>query len=1000
MYQSLCGFFDGSIVVRVRLICVFLLFIAVFFTWGNSNVYAVTTPYPLSPDGDTISSDKVTLEWVYGGPIHVWQVVNSSGGLVGNGVENNNTIVTIRNLTNGTYKWRVSAYEEGGGYSSWSSDVYGWKYFTISVSNNEAPNASRQAPSTSPVYLNEGDRRSFTVAVSDVNGNLDHVYWHLDSTKKDTDSVSGGNDTASWSYTFSSAGDYTVKATVYDDEGKSDYVYWQVKVYPVSPSISVTPSSRDFGSVSVGSSMDKTFAVTNAGSGTLTGTADVDSPFMIAAGNSYSLASGQTHTVIVRFSPKAAQGYTKTVSFTGGDSATGTVTGAGMISTYTITASAGTGGSISPSGTVSVASGESKTFYIAANNGYKISNVKIDGTSHGAISSHLFSDVTSNHTITASFSIDTPISYTITASAGTGGSISPSGTVSVASGESKTFYIAANNGYKISNVKIDGTSHGAISSHLFSDVTSNHTITASFSIDTPISYTITASAGTGGSISPSGTVSVASGESKTFYIAANNGYKISNVKIDGTSHGAISSHLFSDVTSNHTITASFSIDTPISYTITASAGTGGSISPSGTVSVASGESKTFYIAANNGYKVSNVKIDSYWLGQTVEYSFGNVTSDHTITASFSVNPEAIHTITASAGTGGSISPSGTVSVASGESKMFYIAANNGYKISNVKIDGTSHGAISSHLFSDVKFDHTITASFSIDTPISYTITASAGTGGSISPSGTVSVASGESKTFYIAANNGYKISNVKIDGTSHGAISSHLFSDVKFDHTITASFSESVTPSKPEYLTEEGWDILVEAVKNNPNPSLHLLTLQDIIDALTPYAAFLDYVGDNHFIGVVADIFGYFDVPLPAEIVSIITISSDIEAILSEENDIDKLLKTLDFVEGIGWMLIQGGELQEPVFFGLQMAVFHEPMPKEFKVQYGTGDVDLGNHKPLTAAFAWGSYITSVVVDYFGSLSRPTSRFFGQEPSVEHFYMVWLPGSGWFKKAE
>jgi hypothetical protein len=85
-----------------------------------------------------------------------------------------------------------------------------------------------------------------------------------------------------------------------------------------------------------------------------------------------------------------------------------TVTQAGTSgSTYTITASAGVGGTISPSGSVSVAQGGGKAFIIAANTGYQISSVMVDGVSQGAVSSYTFSNVTANHTISASFNIIT-----------------------------------------------------------------------------------------------------------------------------------------------------------------------------------------------------------------------------------------------------------------------------------------------------------------------------------------------------------------------------------------------------------------------------------------------------------------------------------------------------------------------------------------------------------------------------------------------------------------
>ena len=71
--------------------------------------------------------------------------------------------------------------------------------------------------------------------------------------------------------------------------------------------------------------------------------------------------------------------------------------------TYTITATAGTGGGISPSGSNSVTEGNSKTYTITANSGYTISDVKVDGSSIGASSTYTFSNISSAHTISAEF---------------------------------------------------------------------------------------------------------------------------------------------------------------------------------------------------------------------------------------------------------------------------------------------------------------------------------------------------------------------------------------------------------------------------------------------------------------------------------------------------------------------------------------------------------------------------------------------------------------------
>ena len=70
---------------------------------------------------------------------------------------------------------------------------------------------------------------------------------------------------------------------------------------------------------------------------------------------------------------------------------------------YTITATAGEGGSITPAGEVSVKEGASQTFTITASEGYAIADVLVDGQSVGAVDSYTFENVTANHTIAALF---------------------------------------------------------------------------------------------------------------------------------------------------------------------------------------------------------------------------------------------------------------------------------------------------------------------------------------------------------------------------------------------------------------------------------------------------------------------------------------------------------------------------------------------------------------------------------------------------------------------
>ena len=70
---------------------------------------------------------------------------------------------------------------------------------------------------------------------------------------------------------------------------------------------------------------------------------------------------------------------------------------------YTIKATAGAGGSISPSGNVSVREGRDQTFTITPDKGYAVANVKIDGKSIGAVKSYTFENVSRTHTIEVIF---------------------------------------------------------------------------------------------------------------------------------------------------------------------------------------------------------------------------------------------------------------------------------------------------------------------------------------------------------------------------------------------------------------------------------------------------------------------------------------------------------------------------------------------------------------------------------------------------------------------
>src|SRR5439155_8971955 len=107
-----------------------------------------------------------------------------------------------------------------------------------------------------------------------------------------------------------------------------------------------------------------------------------------------------------------------------------------------------------------------------------------------------------------------------------------------------------------------------------------------------------------------------------------------------------------------------------------------------------------------------------------------MSADRNITATFTVTQS--HTITATAGANGAISPSGAVSVQHAANQAFTITPAAHYHVLDVKVDGVSVGAVARETFNEVTANHSIEASFSQTT---HTTTASALANGAMPPRG-------------------------------------------------------------------------------------------------------------------------------------------------------------------------------------------------------------------------------------------------------------------------
>jgi len=296
------------------------------------------------------------------------------------------------------------------------------------------------------------------------------------------------------------------------------------------------------------------------------------------------------------------------------------------------------------------------------------------------------------------------------------------------------------------------------------------------------------------------------------------------------------------------------------HTITASAGNHGTVTPSGAVSVADAGSRSFTITPEVGCSISDVLVDDVSVGAVTDYTFSNVTEDHTISATFSVNTYGLYS---QAYPHGTITPEGTTTVSYGATQTFEIVPDATYSVLDVVVDGASVGAVGTYTFYGIAEPHSIDAYFKPTS--SYTIIASAGSGGSIDPAGATAVVSGGSQEYTITASSGYHVANVLVDGVSVGAVTSYTFTNVTDDHTIVASFAldaatiqllsssgGSVWPPGP--IAVAGGEKLYFNIVPDPFRRLVALyingidvgphncyTLSDITGNVTMYATFTSY---------------------------------------------------------------------------------------------------------------------------------------------------------------
>ena len=167
--------------------------------------------------------------------------------------------------------------------------------------------------------------------------------------------------------------------------------------------------------------------------------------------------------------------------------------GVSAVTTFTIDATAGSNGSISPSGTTTVQPGATHSVTITPNTGYHTMDVMVDGSSIGAVSEHTFTNVVSNHTINASFAINTySVLYSVVGSNGTLSAEVNSATIqsnqSADYGSTIIFTAAPAQGYRVKEWKENGTTvaGNTTNSYTHTNLTEALNVTVEFEVITGV----------------------------------------------------------------------------------------------------------------------------------------------------------------------------------------------------------------------------------------------------------------------------------------------------------------------------------------------------------------------------------------------------------------------------------------------------------------------------------------------------------------------------------
>ena len=296
--------------------------------------------------------------------------------------------------------------------------------------------------------------------------------------------------------------------------------------------------------------------------------------------------------------------------------------------------------------------------------------------------------------------------YNVTASAdpSDGGNVTGGGAVSP--GGSVTLSAIPSRNYVFKGWKRDGKTVSTDTNYRIDNVSSNIKVVAKFQRNSVV-IKLGVNDSDGGSVSGGGSFDY--GDSTTITAKAYSGYTFTGWKENGDIISRDSSLSLNNLTKDRQITAVFKKNRYTVNLVVNPVNTG-DVSGGGTYNL--GDSVTINATPRAGYNFTGWYVNGQAVSRDRQYKIGKIQQDYTLTAQFENQGAVTYELSSGvATTGGSITPSGKISVTKGTNVTYTITPKVGFAILAVAVDGAQIGPVSTYTFTNVTGPHMIVAAF-------------------------------------------------------------------------------------------------------------------------------------------------------------------------------------------------------------------------------------------------------------------------------------------------